>query len=169
MKTNEIKKEVSEYYSQVTDSVDDILKGLAQANESNDEELSKLVQNVISDIEQKNVEFKKTVEQIEKDSEFDKFTIAFFGATNAGKSTIIEALRILFDEKSRRAKILQGEKEFLENEKVADEKYQTLITELKNLQDNIHSKKSPLAIVIPIITLIAGFVIGFIVKGVFTA
>ncbi|MGF6570050.1 ABC-type dipeptide/oligopeptide/nickel transport system ATPase subunit [Paraburkholderia sp. GAS333] len=34
-------------------------------------------------------------------AEWDKFTLAFFGETNAGKSTIIESLRILFKEESR--------------------------------------------------------------------
>lgn len=34
-------------------------------------------------------------------AEWDKFTISFFGETNAGKSTIIESLRILFKEEQR--------------------------------------------------------------------
>ena len=38
---------------------------------------------------------------LEKHAEWDKFTIAFFGETNAGKSTILESLRILFNEDSR--------------------------------------------------------------------
>lgn len=33
--------------------------------------------------------------------EWDRFTLAFFGDTNAGKSTIIESLRILFEEEGR--------------------------------------------------------------------
>lgn len=43
---------------------------------------------------------------LEKHAEWDKFTLAFFGETNAGKSTIIESLRILFKEESRQ-KLLQ--------------------------------------------------------------
>lgn len=38
-------------------------------------------------------------------TEWDKLVIAFFGETNAGKSTIIETFRILFDEKERRQNI----------------------------------------------------------------
>ena len=38
---------------------------------------------------------------LQKHAEWDKFTMAFFGETNAGKSTIIESLRILFREESR--------------------------------------------------------------------
>lgn len=44
---------------------------------------------------------------LEKHSEWDKFTIAFFGETNAGKSTIIESLRILLKEDSRQQLLQQ--------------------------------------------------------------
>lgn len=43
----------------------------------------------------------KSVEDYKSVAEFDTFTIAFYGETNAGKSTIIEALRIYFDEESK--------------------------------------------------------------------
>lgn len=38
---------------------------------------------------------------LDENAEWEKFTVAFFGETNAGKSTLIEALRILFEEESR--------------------------------------------------------------------
>ena len=38
---------------------------------------------------------------LEEHAEWEKFTIAFFGETNAGKSTLIESLRIMFKEQSR--------------------------------------------------------------------
>jgi hypothetical protein len=38
---------------------------------------------------------------LEEHAEWDNFTMAFFGETNAGKSTIIESLRILFNEQAR--------------------------------------------------------------------
>ena len=42
-----------------------------------------------------------TLQSLEKNSEWDVFTIAFYGETNAGKSTLIEILRILLKEKSK--------------------------------------------------------------------
>lgn len=45
--------------------------------------------------------FDSELKTLDECSEWEKFTIAFFGETNAGKSTIIESLRILFDEDSR--------------------------------------------------------------------
>lgn len=50
-------------------------------------------------------QFKKEISFLEKNSEWEKFTIAFFGETNAGKSTILEALRILLKENKRQQKI----------------------------------------------------------------
>ncbi len=45
--------------------------------------------------------FNSKLSFLEQHAEWDKFTLAFFGETNAGKSTIIESLRILFNEESR--------------------------------------------------------------------
>ncbi|WP_410688550.1 OLD family protein [Citrobacter europaeus] len=46
--------------------------------------------------------FNQKLAYLQDHAEWDKFTLAFFGETNAGKSTIIESLRIVFDETSRR-------------------------------------------------------------------
>lgn len=43
----------------------------------------------------------KTIDDYNNVAEFDTFTIAFYGETNAGKSTVIEALRIYFGESSK--------------------------------------------------------------------
>jgi hypothetical protein len=45
---------------------------------------------------------------LEEHAEWDQFTMAFFGETNAGKSTIIESLRILFKEESRQQLLQQN-------------------------------------------------------------
>ena len=47
-------------------------------------------------------------EDLKKNTEWKRFTIAFYGETNAGKSTIIETLRIMLDEKTK----LESEKKF---------------------------------------------------------
>ena len=66
------------------------------------------LQGLKSELDQIQQKFKVEITQLEKFSEWEKFTIAFFGETNAGKSTIIESMRILFDEKSRGAAIEQN-------------------------------------------------------------
>jgi hypothetical protein len=44
---------------------------------------------------------KRRIEEVKNGAVWDNLVIAFFGETNAGKSTIIETLRILFEEKER--------------------------------------------------------------------
>lgn len=39
------------------------------------------------------------INELKDNSEWDRFMIAFYGETNAGKSTLIETLRILLNEK----------------------------------------------------------------------
>lgn len=62
------------------------------------EEAKKNVQKMLDELQNKlNVE----IEELKKNSEWDIFTIAFYGETNAGKSTLIETLRILLNEKTK--------------------------------------------------------------------
>lgn len=46
-------------------------------------------------------EIQTSIEHLEKNSEWSVFTIAFYGETNAGKSTLIETLRILLSEPTK--------------------------------------------------------------------
>lgn len=50
----------------------------------------------------------ESLEDIRKYAIWDKLVIAFVGITNAGKSTIIETFRILFDESERKAALKQN-------------------------------------------------------------
>jgi DNA repair ATPase RecN len=53
--------------------------------------------------------FDDEIDYLDQHAEWDKFTIAFFGETNAGKSTIIESLRVLFNEQKRQALITRNQ------------------------------------------------------------
>ncbi len=55
--------------------------------------------------------FSRELDLLKSNTEWDQFTIAFFGETNAGKSTLIESLRILLDETSRRQLIEQNQRD----------------------------------------------------------
>lgn len=46
-------------------------------------------------------EIEKAINEFKSNSEWNKFTISFFGETGAGKSTITETLRILLNEKTK--------------------------------------------------------------------
>jgi chromosome segregation ATPase len=60
--------------------------------------------------------FNDELGMLEEHSEWEKFTIAFFGETNAGKSTIIESLRILFEEESRQRLLQQNARDLIQFE-----------------------------------------------------
>jgi hypothetical protein len=64
--------------------------------------------------------FDEELEFLETHAEWERFTMAFFGETNAGKSTIIESLRILFNEQSRRELIEENRGEM---EKLSEQVY----------------------------------------------
>ena len=54
----------------------------------------------------------KSAQDYKNNAEFDTFVIAFYGETNAGKSTIIEALRIYFDEESKQKERAEFDKNY---------------------------------------------------------
>ncbi len=53
---------------------------------------------------------------LQQHAEWDKFTIAFFGETNAGKSTVLESLRILFSEEARQALLEANDRDLVSYE-----------------------------------------------------
>ena len=113
------------------------------------------------EVQEKQEEIKKSLESIvyklnsninelKDNSEWDRFTIAFYGETNAGKSTLIETLRILLNEKEKlkdREKYqkideninsLKNEREVYDNKiKESVQKYeQALDSIMKNLKNS---------------------------------
>jgi len=105
---NGLKDEIVGVYDQTDASVEKLVEDLEASAVSEDADVRQSVDRILGNMNEKKLEFKKRIAELEADSEFEKFTIAFFGQTNAGKSTIIEALRILFDEEGRRAKIKEN-------------------------------------------------------------
>jgi ABC-type phosphate/phosphonate transport system ATPase subunit len=72
--------------------------------------------------------FNQKLAYLQEHAEWDKFTLAFFGETNAGKSTIIESLRIVFDETSRR-QLLQNNQNDLQK---AEQELREHLTQLRD-------------------------------------
>lgn len=71
----------------------------------------------------------KELKELEENAEFNTFVIAFYGETNAGKSTIIEALRLSFKEKSK----LESQAKFKE-----------LYTDFSSIQEQITALEAKL-------------------------
>jgi len=92
------KQEVENKYSELQKTLVKAYSEL-EAIEADNEELKELQGDLVETL-------KAQIQQIREESEnslnaiaWDRLVIAFFGETNAGKSTIIETFRILFDKK----------------------------------------------------------------------
>lgn len=92
-------------YADVSRNIQQTLTDIAALHVEN-EEGNQQLQSMVTQLQSLHDGFNQKLTWLQKHAEWDKFTLAFFGETNAGKSTIIESLRILFDEESRR-KLLQ--------------------------------------------------------------
>ena len=115
-----------------------------------------------------NDDFKSEIEKLEKSSEWDKFCMAFFGETNAGKSTIIEALRIVYDEELRRKEINEQKIQLYEELNNENNQYSELVNSLKGLNESINSKKINMKkIVIWFGLIVLGIIIGFVIAYMF--
>lgn len=94
--SSSLKERVDLKYKQLDAFLATAINQLAQLRFSNDE-FVKLKKDLIATLEATLDDLKKEVENNIKNVRWDKLVIAFFGETNAGKSTIIETFRILFD------------------------------------------------------------------------
>ncbi len=76
------------------------------------------------------------LETLEKNAEWDTYTIAFYGETNSGKSTIIESLRLLLEDE---IKIQQQDRfqSWQVESGVNPVTYETLREELTSLENNL--------------------------------
>ncbi len=80
----------------------------------------------------------KELESLKNNEEWENFTIAFYGETGAGKSTLIECLRLFFKEQS---KVVQQERfkrfysNYQNNYQNDERKKQAILNELTSLQD----------------------------------
>ena len=66
-----------------------------------DEEAKKKHEEIKSKLDIIVNKLEKKIKELENNSEWDRFTVAFYGETNAGKSTLIETLRIMLNEKEK--------------------------------------------------------------------
>lgn len=85
----------------VSAEVDAILHRLN--HDSSDENVSEAIGNARDVFDKLARELGADIASLQKNTKWEVFEIAFYGETNAGKSTIIEMLRIMLDEEGRRS------------------------------------------------------------------
>ena len=108
------------------------------------------------------MDFKMEIEKLENASEWDKFCIAFFGETNAGKSTIIESLRIIYDEETRRKEAMEQKDAYHSLMVKHCEDYRSLLTSLENLNASLENKPRNTNWLAYVVTSLAGVVVGLL-------
>jgi DNA repair ATPase RecN len=122
-------QDFSKLYARVASDIATALDDVSRLDVSNDKGNAHLA-NVKEKLGEMKARFDGEISYLEKHAEWDNFTIAFFGETNAGKSTIIESLRILFQEKKRQALIEKNQASASDIREVFSEKSDALIDEL---------------------------------------
>ena len=127
-------KDYSKLYKDVKIAVETGLTDISDIKIS-DTEAKQHVENIKKELYAIKDRFDGEIKFIENNSEWDKFSIAFFGETNAGKSIIIESLRIVFQEKERQKLIEQNKADL----KVLEKKFAVNTENLINKLGNVYS------------------------------
>ncbi len=87
-------------YLDVKNSIKDLQK-IFENTDNENERLQKFNQEALEVFQKLESESLKELKSLKNNEEWEKFTIAFYGETGAGKSTLIECLRLFFKEPSK--------------------------------------------------------------------
>jgi predicted ATPase len=135
-------KKFSQLYSDVACYIEKTLVDIENIHVEHDEGKIHL-DKMKSHFKELQSKFNSKLSFLEEHAEWDKFTLAFFGETNAGKSTILESLRILFNEDSRREYIESNQDDLEVSKKELDNKlgdFYLALTDIYNdFYENVES------------------------------
>ncbi len=111
-------------YFNVEKSIKDLQK-IFENTDGADERLREFNQKALELFKKLESEGLKELESLKNNGEWEKFTIAFYGETGAGKSTLIECLRLFFKEPSKMDQ---------------QERFKRLYANMKNYRGNEHAE-----------------------------
>lgn len=97
-------KKILNLYSEIEKAISDAVDS-SFAQSYNNEQENNFAQGLKSELKKMNAQYINEVKNLENSTEWDKLCISFFGETNAGKSTVIETLRIIYNEDKRLQRI----------------------------------------------------------------
>ncbi len=124
-------------YLGVEKSIKD-LQSIFKNTDDKDEKLKRFNQEALEVFQKLERESLKELESLKNNEEWENFAIAFYGETGAGKSTLIECLRMFFKEQS---KVVQQERfkrlysNYQNNYQNDERNKQAILNELHSLQD----------------------------------
>ena len=87
-------------YRDVIEKIESLLSETS-AEDISDARITTLYQETRNQLSSVSETLTKELQSLQEHSEWDSFTVAFYGETNAGKSTLVEALRILLNEETK--------------------------------------------------------------------
>ncbi|WQS60812.1 50S ribosome-binding GTPase [Helicobacter pylori] len=128
---------MKDIYLGVEKSIKD-LQNIFKNADDKDEKLKRFNREALEVFQKLERESLKELESLKNNEEWENFTIAFYGETSAGKSTLIECLRMFFKEQS---KVVQQERfkwlysTYQNNYQNDERKKQNILKELHSLQD----------------------------------
>lgn len=128
---------MKDVYLGVEKSIKD-LQSIFKNTDDKDEKLKRFNQEALEVFQKLEFKSLKELESLKNNEEWENFTIAFYGETGAGKSTLIECLRMFFKEQS---KVVQQERfkrlysTYQNNYQNDERKKQNILKELHSLQD----------------------------------
>ena len=109
------KDDIFNKYQQLNTIIQEVYYSIDNIVPQNDD-VKEFRYSLYSELHSLSNDIKKQLEDVMENTSWDKLTIAFLGMTNAGKSTIIETLRILFDKNKNRAEdgmiVGEGQQDF---------------------------------------------------------
>ncbi|UWA74494.1 hypothetical protein M5T12_22125 [Enterobacter asburiae] len=92
-------KHPSEIYQIITEELDHIIHSLQ--SQSCDKDFDGTQADALEQLALHQTELRAQLARLEMNAEWNTFTVAFYGETGAGKSSIIETLRILLHESGK--------------------------------------------------------------------
>ncbi|EJB70111.1 GTPase [Helicobacter pylori] len=114
------------------------LQNIFKNADDKDEKLKRFNQEALEVFQQLELKSLKELESLKNNEEWENFTIAFYGETGAGKSTLIECLRMFFKERSKvdqQERFKQLYSNYQNNYQNDERKKQAILNELHSLQD----------------------------------
>lgn len=128
---------MKDIYSGVEKSIKD-LQSIFKNTDDKDEKLKQFNQEALEVFQKLESESLKELESLKNNEEWENFTIAFYGETGAGKSTLIECLRMFFKERSKmdqQERFKRLDLDYQENYQNDERNKQAILNELHSLQD----------------------------------
>ncbi|WP_332246067.1 GTPase [Helicobacter pylori] len=128
---------MKDIYLGVEKSIKD-LQNIFKNTDDRDEKLKQFNQEALEVFQKLELKSLKELESLKNNEEWENFTIAFYGETGAGKSTLIECLRLFFKERSKmdqQERFKQLYSNYQNNYQNDECKKQAILNELHSLQD----------------------------------